>query len=61
MLSELSDKEKSTRKLVSKRIISPIEYNNAKEELLNQEIELEKNTITKNAIIKGIQILTEEM
>lgn len=61
IMTELSDKEKSTRKLVSKKIISPIEYNNSRVELLNQEIELEKNTITKSAITKGIQILTEEM
>lgn len=61
IINELSDKEKSTRKLASKKIISPIEYNNSKIELLTQKIELEKNIITKDAIIKGIQILTEEM
>ena len=61
IVNELSDKEKSTKKLLSKKIVSPIEYNNAKIELLTQEIELEKNTITKTSIIRGIQILTEEM
>ena len=61
IISELTDKEKSTRRLASKKIISPIEYNNSKAELLTQEIELEKNVITKSAIIKGIQILTEEI
>ena len=61
IVNELSDKEKSTKKLLSKKIVSPIEYNNAKIELLTQEIELEKNTITKTSLIRGIQILTEEM
>ena len=59
-ISELKDKEKSTRKLVQKKITSPIEYNEAKIELLNEEIEFEKNNITSIAITKGIQILTEE-
>lgn len=60
-IKELSDKEKSMGRLASKKIISPIEYNNSKIELLNQKIELEKNTITKTAMTKAIQILTEEI
>ena len=60
ILSELSDKEKSVHKLLSKRLISPIEENDVKIEKLNQKIELEKNSATKIAITKGIQILTEE-
>ena len=60
ILSELSDKEKSVHKLLSKRLISPIEENDVKIEKLNQKIEFEKNTATKVAITKGIQILTEE-
>lgn len=61
IITELSDKEKSVHKLASKRLVSPIEYNSAKIELLNQEIELDKNSITQISITKGIQILTEEI
>ena len=60
ILEELTDKEKSLRKLASKRLISPIEENEAKVELLNQLIESDKNSITRNAIMEGISILTEE-
>ena len=60
-ITELNDKEKSVHKLVSKKLVSPIEYNEAKIELLTQEIELDKNSITQIAITKGIQILTEEI
>ena len=60
-LSELSDKEKSLHRLVSKKISSPIEENEAKIEFLNQQIEYDKNDITRNAIVKGIEILTEEI
>lgn len=59
-IKELTDKEKSTHKLAAKKIVSPIEENNAKVELLNQKIEYAKNSITQIAITKGIQILTEE-
>lgn len=59
-IKELTDKEKSTVKLVSKKLASPIEENNAKVDLLNERIELAKNSITHNAITRGIQILTEE-
>jgi len=57
---ELSDKEKSMRKLASKRLVSPIEKNDVMIELLNQQIELDKNSLTQTAITQGIQILTEE-
>ena len=60
-LKELSDKEKSVHKLASKRLVSPIEYNDAKIELLNHQIESDKNSITQNAITRGIEILTEEL
>lgn len=59
-IKELIDKEGSMHKLVSKKIASPIEENEAKVELLNQKIELSKNSITQIAITRGIQILTEE-
>ena len=57
---ELTDKEKSMRKLASKKLISPIEQDEARIELLNSQIEIEKNSITHTALIRGIQILTEE-
>ncbi len=59
-IDELTDKEKSVHKLASKKIVSPIEENEVKINLLNQKIEYEKNSITQIAITKGIQILTEE-
>ena len=61
IMYELYDKEKAAYRLISKKIISPIEYNNSKIELMSQEIEYAKNVITKAAITKGIQILTEEI
>ena len=57
---ELNDKEKSMHKLASKRLISPIEENSAKVEVLENKIEHEKNMVTSIAITKAIQILTEE-
>lgn len=60
IISELTDKERSVKKLASKRIVSPIEENDAMIELLNQKIELEKNSVTQSALVRGIQILTEE-
>ncbi|MCR4881489.1 MAG: TolC family protein [bacterium] len=59
-ISELTDKEKSIHKLVANKVSSPVEENEAKIELLNQKIELEKSCITQNALKRGIQILTEE-
>ena len=60
IMNELTDKETSMKKLASKRLVSPVEVNDAKIELLNQEIEYEKNNVTCNALTRGIQILTEE-
>ena len=59
-INELNDKEKSIHKLLSKQLVSPIDENDAKIELLNEKIELSKNAVTQVAITKGIQILTEE-
>ena len=56
----LLDKEKATHRLVSKKIISPIEENDVKVSILEHNIEAEKNKITADAITKGIQILTTE-
>jgi outer membrane protein TolC len=58
--NELSDKEKSLHRLVSKKLASPVEENETRIELLNSQIEMEKNTITHTALTRGIQILTEE-
>lgn len=41
-LNSLKSKEKSNQRLVAKKIISPIDLNDTKIELLQQEIELEK-------------------
>ncbi len=60
-VQELTEKEKSVQKLVSKRIVAPMEEYSTKIELLNQKIELDKNTITRIAVTKGIEILTEEL
>ena len=59
IIDELTDKEVSMKRLVSKKLASPIEQNEAKIKLLEQHIELEKNTITEIAIQRGIQILTQ--
>lgn len=59
IIDELTDKEVSVKRLVSKKLASPIEENEAKIKLLEQHIELEKNTITEIAIQRGIQILTQ--
>jgi outer membrane protein TolC len=58
LLYELMDKEKSTKRLVDKKEITPIEWNQIQVELLEQEIELIKNSSTVLAILKGIQVLT---
>ena len=60
ILSELTDKEKSVHKLLSKKLVSPIDENDAKIEVLNEQIEYDKNSVTHTAIMKGIEILTEE-
>ena len=57
-LCELEDKEKSTKRLAGKKISTPIELNQAKIELLEQQIELEKNNATTIAIQRAIQTLT---
>ena len=51
-------KNKSIHRLVAKQLATPLEENDANIELLEQEIELTKNSITAIAITKGIQILT---
>ena len=55
---ELSDKQKSVKKLVDKKISTPIELNEVEIQLLEQKIELEKNITTNFAIQRAIQALT---
>lgn len=55
---ELESKQKSIKKLVDKRISTPIELNESKIQFLEQKIELEKNTTTSVAIVKAINALT---
>lgn len=57
-IKELTEKQKAIKRLVSKQLATPIDENDVTIELLQAQIELEKNTITSNAIIRGIQILT---
>ena len=57
-IAQLKDKEKSLKRLLDKKVISPIELNNAKIEILKQQIEYEKNAVTVIAIQKGIQTIT---
>ncbi len=58
-LNNIKSKEKSNQRLVAKRLIAPMDLNDTKIELLQQEIELEKNKITATSIKRGIQILTD--
>ena len=60
ILTNLKDKEKSTKRLVAKRLMTPIDENDVMVSILEQQIEFEKNRITYDAITKGIQILTTE-
>ena len=55
---ELEDKQKSIKKLVDKKISTPIEFNESKIKVLEQQIEVEKNSTTAIAITKAIQALT---
>lgn len=59
IIAELSDKEKSVKRLTSKKLASPLEENETKIELLEQKIDKDKNSITAVALTRGIQILTE--
>ncbi len=58
-LNNIKSKEKSNQRLFAKRLIAPMDLNDTKIELLQQEIELEKNKITATSIKRGIQILTD--
>lgn len=58
IVSELSEKDKNTKKMLSKRLVSPIEANIATIELFKEQIELEKNKTLRIALLKGIEELT---
>lgn len=55
---ELQDKNTSKTRLLNQKLISKIEANDAKIELLEEEIEKVKNTTTAIGILNGIQALT---
>ncbi len=57
---ELIKKADSLEKLAKNRVASPIESNNAKIELLKQNIEAVKNETAKEAIIRVIEALSRE-
>lgn len=59
ILKSLNEKVSNQTRLLSKKLISPTELNDAKIEKLEQEIELTKDNLMKFAIVKSIQILTE--
>ena len=59
IIDELTDKEVSMKRLAAKKLATPIDLNEAKIKLLEQHIELEKNSISEVAILRGIQILTQ--
>lgn len=58
IITELKDKENSIQRLVDKKITSPLELNETKIELLEQQIEYEKNASTVLGTLKAIQALT---
>lgn len=60
LANELENKEKSIKKLVDKKVSTPIELNETKIQLLEQKIELSKNITTTIAIQKAIQALTAQ-
>jgi len=58
IVKELKDKTNSQNILLSQKLISPIELNETKIELLNEQMEYQKNMIAKTAILNGIQVIT---
>lgn len=58
IIQKLNEKEKTNQRLYSKRIINPMELNNAKIELLEEINEITKNKTTAISIAKGVSILT---
>ena len=58
LLEELIDKEKSIKRLAAKQVITPIELNDTRVQVLEQMIDYEKTSSTAIATLKGIEILT---
>ena len=58
IINELTEKEENSIKLLAQRIISPIEANQVKIDLLKEKSDFEVNKITKVATLKGIEALT---
>lgn len=58
IISELTEKEENSKKLLEQRIISPIDLNQVKIDLLKEKNDFEVNKITKVATLKGIEALT---
>ena len=57
IIKELKDKDSSLFRLVSKKVISPIEQNDSKIKLIEQQIEYVNNKATNVAIMQGIAVL----
>ena len=55
---KLTEKEKSVNRMLAKRLVSPIESNEVKINLLKEQVEYEKNKATEVATLKGLQTLT---
>lgn len=58
IIKELTDKQKSIHRLVAKKLATPMDENDVTIELLEQQIELVKNSMTSIAITKGLEVLT---
>lgn len=58
IIKELTEKEKSVNRMLAKRLVSPIESNEVKINLLKEQVEYEKNKATEVATLKGLQTLT---
>ncbi|MCQ2738813.1 MAG: TolC family protein [bacterium] len=58
IVDELTSKNDSMTKLLATKIISPVEANQTKIDLLNEQMEFEKNKVTQIAIMRAIQELT---
>lgn len=60
IIKELKDKNKSVGRMLDNKLVLPIELNDAKVQLIEQKIDLEKNKTTYISILRGIQILTAD-
>lgn len=59
IIDELTDKSNSKKRLKNSKLITPIEENDTKIELLEANIEYAKNSITQTAILNAIKTLVE--